>query len=82
MGNCVFYGNNLKISLQTHMDNWASKIFVHPTASFLHHVILFLIHHSIVLTLYLTLSSFSSISFNFFAIAAITGTVTLLPACL
>ena len=35
-----------------------------------------------ILTLYLKLSSFSSISFNFFAIAAITGTVTLLPACL
>ncbi|VRJ64480.1 ArsR family transcriptional regulator [Streptococcus pneumoniae] len=43
---------------------------------------LFLIHHNLVLILYLMLLSFSSISFNFFAIAAITGTVTLLPTCL
>ncbi|VJY04006.1 Uncharacterised protein [Streptococcus pneumoniae] len=30
MGNYVFYGNHLKMLPQTHMDNWASKIFVHP----------------------------------------------------
>ena len=30
VGSCVFYGNHLKMLPQTHMDNWASKIFVHP----------------------------------------------------